>query len=370
MGDLKRTPLYQEHLRLGGRMVEFGGWDMPVQYESIMEEHRAVRTTAGLFDVSHMGEISVKGKDTIAFADYLVTNSVSTLKNGEICYTPMCNEKGGVVDDLLVYRISNSEVLLVVNASNIDKDFNWVLERAKDRDFSITLDNISNKTAQLAFQGPKAEEILKEISQVKLDEIPFYHFIHGKVNGIDCLVSRTGYTGEDGFELYVDTEAAVPLWRKILEIGTPYGVKPAGLGARDLLRFEACYMLYGNELTDEITPLEAGLKWAVKFEKEFYGRQALIEQREEGLEKRLRGIEIIDKGIARHGYEIFAGDENIGWVSSGMLSPSTGKRLALAYLKKGYWKTGTEVFVKIRNKLVKAQVIKTPFYRGSVKSKA
>ncbi|AKI97205.1 glycine cleavage system aminomethyltransferase GcvT [Kosmotoga pacifica] len=370
MEALKRTPLYQEHLRLGGKMVEFGGWEMPVQYESIIEEHKVVRNVAGIFDVSHMGEISITGKDTIPFADYLVTNSVATLKNGEICYTPMCNERGGVVDDLLVYRISNKKVMLVVNASNIEKDFNWVLERAKDHDFDVSIENISNNVAQLAFQGPRAEEILRGISQVKLEDIPFYHFVYGKVNGIDCLISRTGYTGEDGFELYIDPEAAVPLWRKILEVGKPLGVKPAGLGARDLLRFEACYMLYGNELSDEISPLEAGLKWAVKLDKEFYGHKALTAQLEKGLEKRLRGIELIDKGIARHGYELYADDKKIGWVSSGMMSPSTGKRLALAYVEKGYWKIGTEVFVKIRDKFVKAKIVKTPFYRGSVKSKA
>ncbi|ACR80312.1 MULTISPECIES: glycine cleavage system aminomethyltransferase GcvT [Kosmotoga] len=367
MEKLKRTPLYQEHLRLDAQMVDFAGWEMPVQYTSILDEHNTVRNIAGLFDVSHMGEIEITGPNALIFADYLVTNSVSGLKNGEICYTPMCNENGGVVDDLLVYRFSEDKILFVVNAANTDKDFEWVKKHSAR--FNVEVKNISSETAQLAFQGPRAEEFLQEIAQVKLSEIPFYHFTEGKVVGIDCIISRTGYTGEDGFELYTSPEGAVPLWRKILEIGAPYGVKPIGLGARDTLRFEACYMLYGNELNDEITPLEAGLKWTVKLDKDFIGKDKLLKQLENGLEYKLRGIELVEKGIPRHGYEVYADGEKIGWVSSGMLSPTLKKPVALAYLKKGYWKRGTEVEIKIRSKMVKAVVTKTPFYRGSVKSK-
>lgn len=367
MSDLKRTPLYKEHLRLNGKIVDFAGWEMPLQFDSIIEEHNLVRTKAGLFDVSHMGEIEIVGSEAISYSDYLVSNSVDTMKNGEIVYSPMCNEKGGVVDDVLVYRISNNKTLFVVNASNKDKDYDWIHKNSTG--FDVQVKDVSDNYAQIAFQGPLAEEILSEISQVRLDQIPFYHFAEGRVNGIKALVSRTGYTGEDGFELYTEPDAAIPLWRKLLEIGGPKGVKPIGLAARDTLRFEACYMLYGNELNDHNTPLEAGLKWTVKLDKNFIGRDVLARQSEEGTEYRLKGIEIAGKAIARHGYEIVDGDNVIGWVSSGLFSPTLGKSLAMAYLKKDYWKLGTQVGVSVRGKVVPATVVKTPFYRGSVKSK-
>ncbi len=363
--ELKKTPLNSEHKRLGAKMVDFGGWEMPVQYSSIIEEHKAVRERAGIFDVSHMGEITVEGKDALSFVDHLIVNSVSKLKNGQICYSPMCYENGTIVDDLLAYRFSEKKVLLVVNASNTDKDFDWI-KRSSEK-FDVEVSNVSKEYTQIAFQGPKAEEILKEVSGVNLSEIGFYHFKLGRVNGIECIVSRTGYTGEDGFELYFNVESAVAMWRKLLEIGKPYDVKPCGLGARDTLRFEACYMLYGNDIDDTTTPLEAGLKWTVDFDKDFTGKDVLVKQMEEGLTRRLKGLEI-SKGIARHGYKIFSEDgEEIGYITSGTKSPTLGKSLALAYLKKGYTKKGTEVFVEIHGKKVSANVVKTPFYRGSVK---
>ncbi len=365
--ELKRTPLYGEHERLGAKLVEFGGWEMPVQYTSILEEHKTVRERVGLFDVSHMGEILVEGSDALSFVDHLIVNSASKLKNGQICYSPMCYENATIVDDLLAYRFSDVKILLVVNASNSDKDFAWVKEQSKG--YRVTVTNMSNQYAQLAFQGPKAEEILKSISGVNLSEIEFYHFTTGRVNGIECIVSRTGYTGEDGFELYFEPDAAVAMWRKLLEIGKPYGVKPCGLGARDTLRFEACYMLYGNDIDNTTTPMEAGLKWTIDFDKkDFNGKSVLVKQKEEGLSRRLKGLEI-SKGIARHGYKVFSEDgKEIGYVTSGTKSPTVGKSFALAYLSKGYTKRGSEVFVDIHGKRVEAKVIKTPFYRGSVKS--
>ncbi|RLL90943.1 glycine cleavage system protein T, partial [Mesotoga sp. HF07.pep.5.2.highcov] len=237
MSELKRTPLFDEHVRLKGKLVDFAGWEMPLQFDSIINEHNLVRKVAGLFDVSHMGEIEIAGPDAIDFSDYLVTNSVSSLKNGAIVYSPMCNEKGGIVDDVLVYRLNNAKTMFVVNASNKDKDFKWITSNKGS--FDVKIKDASADFAQIAFQGPRAEEILSEVSQVRLEKIPFYHFEYGRVNGIKALVSRTGYTGEDGFELYVDPEAAVALWRKILELGSSIGVKPIGLGARDTLRFEA-----------------------------------------------------------------------------------------------------------------------------------
>ncbi len=364
--ELKRTPLYEEHKQLGAKLVEFGGWEMPVQYSSIIEEHKTVRENVGLFDVSHMGEILVEGADTLRFVDYIITNSVIDLKNGQICYTPMCYTNGTIVDDLLAYRFSDLKVLLVVNASNTDKDYKWIKEQSKG--FRVSVSNQSSKYAQLALQGPKAEEVLAKISGVKLSDIEFYHFTTGRINGIESIVSRTGYTGEDGFELYFDAEAAVTMWRKILDIGRSYGIKPCGLGARDTLRFEACYMLYGNDIDDTTTPLEAGLKWAVDLDKpRFNGKDVLVEQKEKGLKRRLRGLEI-SKGIARHGYKIFAEDKEIGYITSGTKSPTTGRSLALGYVEIGYSKRGTEVEVEIHGKRVPAKIVKTPFYRGSVKS--
>lgn len=367
MSDSKRTPLYKEHIRLNGKMVDFAGWEMPIQFDSIINEHNLVRTKCGLFDVSHMGEIEIEGPDAIAFSDHLVSNSVASLKNGAILYSSMCNEKGGIVDDVLVYRISNDKTMFVVNASNKDKDYEWIKQNSKG--FDITVKDASDKFAQIAIQGPLAQEILSEISQVQLDQIPFYHFVYGRVNGIKVLISRTGYTGEDGFELYTDTESVVPLWRKLLEVGASRGVSPIGLGARDTLRFEACYMLYGNELNDDTTPLEAGLKWTVKLDKDFIGKETLVKQDEEGVEYKLKGLEVSGRAIARHGCEVFDGEEKIGWVTSGMFSPTLGKSLALAYLKKDYWKSGTQVQLSIRGKMVPANVVKTPFYRGSVNPK-
>lgn len=368
MSDLKRTPLYSEHVRLKGKLVDFAGWEMPLQFDSIINEHNLVRKEAGLFDVSHMGEIEIVGPDAIRFSDYLITNSVSSLKNGAIVYSPMCNENGGIVDDVLVYRIGNGKVMFVVNASNKDKDFEWITKNKGA--FDVQIKDASDDFAQIAFQGPHAEGILQEISQVKLADIPFYHFVYGRVNGIQALVSRTGYTGEDGFELYIDPQGAIPLWRKILEAGAGLGVKPIGLGARDTLRFEASYMLYGNELSDETTPLEAGLKWTVKMDKDFIGKAILEEQLANGTKYKLKGLELSGRSIARHGFEVFDGEKKIGWITSGVFSPTLGKSLALAYLEKDYWKNGSEVQVEIRSKKAPAVVVKTPFYRGSVKSKS
>ncbi|MCP5461087.1 MULTISPECIES: glycine cleavage system aminomethyltransferase GcvT [Mesotoga] len=367
MSELKRTPLFDEHVRLKGKLVDFAGWEMPLQFDSIINEHNLVRKVAGLFDVSHMGEIEIEGPDAIHFSDYLVTNSVSSLKNGAIVYSPMCNEKGGIVDDVLVYRLSNAKTMFVVNASNKDKDFKWITSNKGS--FDVRIKDASADFAQIAFQGPRAEEILSEVSQVRLEKIPFYHFEYGRVNGIKALVSRTGYTGEDGFELYVDPEAVVALWRKILELGSSIGVKPIGLGARDTLRFEAAYMLYGNELNDYNSPLEAGLKWTVKMEKDFIGKEVLQEQLANGTKYKLKGLELSGKSIARHGFEVFDGEKKIGWITSGIFSPTLQKSLALAYLEKEYWKIGSEVQVEIRGKRSPATVVKTPFYRGSVKSK-
>lgn len=365
--ELKKTPLWSEHKRLGAKLVEFGGWEMPLQYTSILDEHKTVRESAGIFDVSHMGEILIEGVDSIPFMENLITNSVSKLKNGEICYSPMCYENATIVDDLLAYRFTENKVFLVVNASNTDKDFEWI--KSQSANYNVSVKNVSSEYAQIAFQGPRAEKILMKVSGVDLSKIDYYTFITGQVNGINCIISRTGYTGEDGFELYLNSEAAVAMWRKLLEIGKESGVKPCGLGARDTLRFESCYMLYGNDIDDKTTPLEAGLGWTIDLTKpSFNGKSVLLNQKEKGLSKKLRGLEI-ESGIARHGYDIFAGDKKIGHITSGTKSPTLNRSLALGYVDADHSKIGSEISIDIHGKLVKANVIKTPFYRGSVKSK-
>lgn len=367
--NLKKTPLFNEHLRLKAKMVDFSGWNMPLQYSSIIEEAKAVRENIGIFDVSHMGEFLVKGPDTEKFIDNVITNSFSTLKNGEICYSPMCNENGGIIDDLLVYKFSNQKAMIVVNASNISKDFDWLKKQAEN--FKVSLFDISEETALIAVQGPKTEEVLQEISQIVLKDIEYYCFAEGRVNGIKVLISRTGYTGEDGFELYVSPDASIPLWRKILEVGQSAGIKPCGLGARDVLRLEAAYMLYGNDIDESTTPLEASLSWTVKFEKEdFIGKAALLKQKEQGLEKILRGFMIAGKAIARHGDKIFKGTEEVGYITSGTKSPVLDKSIAIGYVKKEFAKIGEEFIVKSKNKDLKATIVKLPFYRGTVKSKS
>lgn len=363
MAELKRTPLYKEHVRCGGKLVDFHGWELPVQYsDGIIKEAKAVRENMGIFDVSHMGEIFLLGKDALKLAEHLVTNNVSTLKYGEICYTPMCYEDGGIVDDLLVYKKTSDEILMVVNASNVEKDFEWIKSQAGA--FDVEVLNKSDQYAQLAVQGPDVERTLQEYSGVRLDQIPFYTFKEGRFNGIDCLISRTGYTGEDGFEFYTSTEAVIPLWRKFIEIGA----KPAGLGARDLLRFEACYMLYGNEITQDTTPIEAGLKWTVDLSVDFIGKDILQKQDEKGPDRRLKAFEIFEKGgIPRTGNKIFNGENEIGFVTTGNKSTTLNKIVALGYVPAKGYKIGQEVEIEIReNKKIKAKVVKKPFYVGSV----
>jgi aminomethyltransferase len=359
---LKRTPLYEEHQKVGAKLIDFGGWEMPVQYAGVIEEHNTVRTKAGLFDVSHMGEVDVTGEDALAFVQYLITNDVTRIQDGQILYSPMCYPNGGIVDDLLVYRYDTQHFFIVVNASNTDKDFSWIEEQAKG--FKVQLENRSNQVAQLAFQGPLAEKILQRFTSVDLAEIQYYGFKHGEVDGIPCLISRTGYTGEDGFEIYFDPEKAPQLWVKILEEGSTEGVQPIGLGARDTLRFEARLPLYGNELGPDITPLEAGLGIFVKLDKEkFVGKDALAEQKEKGVSRKLVGLEMIERGIARSHYPIQKAGKEVGFVSSGSFSPTLNKNIALGLIQADLTQMGNTLDVMIRGKAVKAQIIPTPFYK-------
>ncbi|TXC92339.1 glycine cleavage system aminomethyltransferase GcvT [Metabacillus litoralis] len=363
MTQLNRTPLYDVYKTYGAKTIDFGGWDLPVQFSSIKEEHEAVRTKAGLFDVSHMGEVEVKGSDSLNFLQRVVTNDVSLLKVGGAQYTAMCYEDGGTVDDLLIYKKAENDFLLVINASNIEKDIDWLTSNLSG---DVTLTNISDETALLALQGPLAEKTLQKLTDTDLTTIKFFKFINPvNVAGAKVLVSRTGYTGEDGFELYCAAEDAASLWEKILETGKEDGVVPCGLGARDTLRFEATLPLYGQELTKDITPIEAGIGFAVKPNKEadFNGKAILKEQKENGTDRKLVGIELIDKGIPRHGYEVFAGGEEIGVVTTGTQSPTLKKNIGLALLKTEFAELGTEIEVQIRKKRLKAVVVATPFYK-------
>ncbi|WP_071460108.1 glycine cleavage system aminomethyltransferase GcvT [Bacillus massilinigeriensis] len=362
MSDLKRTPLLDLYSEYGGKTIDFGGWELPVQFSGIKEEHHAVRNKAGLFDVSHMGEFEVKGAGSLAYLQKLMTNDVSRLKVGGAQYTAMCYENGGTVDDLLIYKLAEDDYLLVVNASNIEKDFQWMESKLTD---DVELKNVSDETAQLALQGPEAEKVLQRLTHENLAEIGFFKFKEEvDIVGKKALVSRTGYTGEDGFEIYCRPEDAAFLWKKILEAGKDAGVQPCGLGARDTLRFEANLALYGQELSESISPLEAGIGFAVKLGKDdFIGKEALNSQKENGVPRKLVGIEMIDRGIPRHGYPVYKEGKVIGEVTTGTQSPTLKRNIGLVLLDSEFAAIGTEVEVEIRGKQLKAVTVKTPFYK-------
>ena len=367
---LKRTPLYELHLKLGARMVPFGGWEMPVQYSSVIEEHRAVRQAAGLFDVSHMGEFEVRGPQALDLIQLVSTNDASKLAVGRVQYALMCYENGTVVDDILVYRLDDHRYWLVVNAGNTAKDWEWI-NTARERAGLHNLEIIdrSQEIALLALQGPLAEEILQPLAPgVVLSQMaPFSLSKNVTVTGVPTLViSRTGYTGEDGFEIYVKAEEAAALWEALLDAGEEKGLLPCGLGARDTLRFEARLPLYGHEISEQHNPLEAGLGFAVKLKKdvEFIGREALVKVKEQGLTRKLVGLEMIDRGIPRQGYPVAVGGEVVGEVTTGSFSPTLGKNIALAYVPVAHSAVGAEVEVIIRGKPLKARVVETPFYRS------
>lgn len=364
MKNLKRTPLFQMYKKYGGKTIDFGGWELPVQFSGIKDEHEAVRSRAGLFDVSHMGEIEVKGTGSLRYLQKMMTNDVSKLQNGGAQYTAMCFDNGGTVDDLLVYKLKRNHYLLVINAANIEKDYQWLLDHIEG---DVSVENLSEKTAQLALQGPASEKVLQKLAEgTDLQEVGYYKFQQGVfLKGREVLVSRTGYTGEDGFEIYCKAEEAAYLWEEILREGKSEGVQPCGLGARDTLRFEAALALYGQELSSEITPLEAGIGFAVKLNKQedFIGKAALKKLKESGLPRRLVGIEMMERGIPRHGYPVFSADQQIGEVTTGTQSPTLKKNIGLALIQSSYTEPGQEIEVEIRGKRLKAKVVSTPFYK-------
>jgi len=361
MSDLRRTPLYDRHVAAGAKLVPFAGWEMPVQYSGVMDEHRAVRSAAGLFDVSHMGEFRVAGPRAEAFVQGLTPNDVAGLAPGRAHYSAFLTPEGTFVDDLLVYRLAADELLIVVNAGNIDGDFAWASAQPRE---GVELANVSAHWALLALQGPKAASILQPLTAAPLAEVQYYHFTRGEVAGHAAIVSRTGYTGEDGFELYVAPEAASALWDALLAAGAPEGLVPAGLGARDTLRLEAGMALYGHEIDRSTTPWDAGLDWIVKLDKgEFIGRRALVAARAEGPRRRLVGFEVEGRGIAREGHAIHAGGRQVGAVTSGTFSPTFERALGMGYVESAHAEPGTPLEIDVRGKRVAARVAPIPFYK-------
>lgn len=359
----RQTPLYETHVKYGGKIVEFGGWLLPVQYGGILEEHKAVREKAGLFDVSHMGEVLVKGPGALAFLQKLVTNDVSRIADTQVQYTPMCYPDGGTVDDLLIYKRSQNEYFLVINAANIDKDWQWMQDNSAG--FEVELTNLSAETAELALQGPLAETILSKLTAAPLSELKYYWFIPETiVAGKTVMVSRTGYTGEDGFEIYCRPEDAPYLWDAIMEAGRPYGLMPAGLGCRDTLRFEATLPLYGHELSATITPIEAGIGKFVALDKgEFNGRTTLAEQKQNGPKRKVAGFVLTGRGIPRAEYPVAYEGRRIGTVTTGSYAPTLEKNIGLALVEAGFAKVGQNFDIEIRGKQVPAEVIAKPFYQ-------
>jgi aminomethyltransferase len=359
---MKNTALTHKHIELGAKMVPFAGYNMPVQYAGINAEHETVRKGVGVFDVSHMGEFILKGDKALDLIQRVTSNDASKLYDGKVQYSCLPNENGGIVDDLLVYRIDEKTYLLVVNASNIEKDWDWI---SKYNTEGVEMKNISDKTSLLAVQGPKAAEALQSLTDIDLGSMEYYTFKKGKFAGVDnVLLSATGYTGAGGFEIYVENDKAEHVWDAVFKAGEPFGIKPIGLGARDTLRLEMGFCLYGNDIDDTTSPLEAGLGWVTKFTKEFTNSAALQQQKQEGVKKKLVGFEMIDRGIPRHDYEIVDADGNvIGKVTSGTQSPSLQKAIGMGYVNNAFAKEGTEIFIKIRDNKVKAQVVKPPFYK-------
>jgi aminomethyltransferase len=360
---MKNTPFTHKHIALGAKMAEFAGYNMPISYTGINDEHAAVRKNAGVFDVSHMGEFILKGEHALDLIQRVTSNDASKLTNGKAQYSCLPNDTGGIVDDLLVYCLEENKVyMLVVNASNIEKDWNWI---SKHNSNNVEMHNISDKTCLLAIQGPNATKILQPLTEIDILNLKYYTFAKGKFAGIDnVLISATGYTGAGGVEIYFEDKegAADKIWDAIFETGGPQGLKPIGLGARDTLRLEMGFCLYGNDIDDTTSPLEAGLGWITKFTKDFTSKEIFEKQKEEGVEKKLIGFEMIDKGIPRHGYEIkdFTGAQ-IGHVTSGTQSPSLGKAIGLGYVRTSLATIGSEIFIKVRDKLLQAKVVKVPF---------
>ncbi|MEA3355173.1 MAG: glycine cleavage system aminomethyltransferase GcvT [Patescibacteria group bacterium] len=363
---IKQTPLAKVHRKLGARMVDFGGWDMPVFYTNVIEEHKITRKKAGLFDICHMGEIKITGPKSKELVQMVVTKNIEKMPIGKIYLAVMCNQKGGIIDDLTIYKIAENDYLFVTNAGTKNKDYAHILKTKKKLGLTNTqvkVKDISKQTAKLDIQGPKSKLILKQLTKVNLDSLKFYTFKQGKLLNTDAIISRSGYTGELGYELYFEAKSAKKIWNNFLKAGEKYGIQPIGLGARDTLRLECGMNLYGHEINEKINPLIARYRWVVDFDKNFVGKKALSKIKEKGLSKQLVGFEMIGAGIARHNYSIIKNNNKIGYVTSGTYSPTLGKPIGLGYVSKKFQKPGTEIEIEIRNNKTKAKIIKLPFYK-------
>jgi aminomethyltransferase len=364
-GTLKKTPLNARHRALGARMVEFAGWDMPVEYSGIVDEHLAVRSRAGLFDVSHMGEIEIAGRDALKAVQHITTNDASRLAIGQAQYSALPTAQGTFVDDVLTYRLAEDHYLLVVNASNIIKDFNWIAANIAGLGDAVAV-NTSSRYALIAIQGPLSREVLQTLTGVDLGALKYYWFTTGEVAGVRATISRTGYTGEDGYEVFVPPASAERVWDAIIQAGRDAGVVPAGLGARDTLRLEAAMRLYGNDIDDTTTVLEADLGWTVGWKKEeFIGADVLRRQKQEGVQRKLVGFEVVDRAIARHGYEVYVGGAKAGTVTSGTQTPYLKKSIGMAYVPAAHAAPGTELEIDVRGRRVRGHVVPMPFYKRS-----
>jgi aminomethyltransferase len=362
---LKLSPLNDVHVTLGGRMIDFGGWSLPVQYSGIIEEHVNTRTHVSLFDISHMGEFMITGKLALNFLQYVCVNDVSLMKQGSAQYSTICNEKGGIIDDLFYYMYSNEKYKMIVNASNKDKDFAW-LKKQSSKFKGVTISDESSKRSRIALQGPKAQDVLQSLVEQDLDSLKRFQFVEASIGSVPSFIARTGYTGEDGFEISFPVDQAVDAWNAIMTTGEQFGIKPAGLGARDTLRLEACYSLYGNELNETITPVEAGIEFIIKQSKQmdYIGREMVLEQMENGAFRTIVALKVLDKGILRHGQDVFdeSTAEKIGTITSGTFSPTLKEGIALALVNNSCSAIGTIVTVKVREKVVRATIVQKPFY--------
>tara|TARA_B100000809_G_scaffold64875_1_gene61516 strand:- start:1599 stop:2675 length:1077 start_codon:yes stop_codon:yes gene_type:complete len=357
---MKKTALFDSHVKLGAKMVEFANFLMPIQYDGIKSEHLAVKHNLGVFDVSHMGEFFISGKGALELLQFCLSNDVSILRNGEAQYNALLNNSGGIVDDMILYKLSDEKFMLVVNASNIKKDWNYLLSK---NTYGANMENVSDQYSLLSIQGPKTLQSIQELTPHDLSTISYYNFVVTEFAGQkNIIVSNTGYTGCGGFEIYCKSHQLIEVWNKIMLVGKNYNIKPIGLAARDTLRLEMGFCLYGNELSDDITPIEAGLTWITKFSKKFNGYNILKEQKKNGVKKKLIGFELIEKGIPRKDYEIYDEDQiKIGRVTSGTMSPSLGKAIGLGFVDNSYAKTNATIYINIRNNLIKALIIKPPF---------
>jgi aminomethyltransferase len=361
---MKKTPLYERHLALGATMTEFGGWTMPVQYTSVIDEHKNTRTLAGLFDVCHMGEIEVRGPQALDLLQWVMSRNLAAQQIGEMKLSAITNQKGGIIDDVTVYKRGEDHYMVVTNAATREGDLEWILRARKERGFEkADVTDLSDATGKIDIQGPLAQKILSEIVEGDLSPLRFYHAMDTRVAGIGAMVSRSGYTGEDGFEVYTAAARIGEIWDLLLHVGDPHGLKPAGLGARDTLRLEAGMMLFGHEMCQTVTPYEVVYGWITDLDKDFIGRDALKKQKKEGIRKKLVGFELIDRGIARHGYPVLAAGEKVGEVTSGTFSPTLGRAIGLAFIPVSFKEPGTELEIEIRNQKARAKVVPLPFYR-------